>query len=74
MSAYATTARIDGVAPRLVAGRSENRDADQVAIPAEPDDAVIDVAVRDPLMDRLAGARERWSQMTFFLFDAQSWR
>jgi hypothetical protein len=28
----------------------------------------------DGLADRLAAARARWSQLTFYLLDAESWR
>jgi hypothetical protein len=77
MSAYAATARVDRVAPRLVIGRPVGGDVDVPWVDAEPDEAVADLAPiddRDPLIDRLAAARARWSQLTFYLFDAESWR
>jgi hypothetical protein len=73
MSAYAATARIDRVVPRLVVGRSMAGGAVEPVDSPEVDD-LVDVAVEDPLLDRLIAARERWSQLTFFLFDPNSWR
>jgi hypothetical protein len=43
----------------------------------EPDDPFVDLAaapVDDPLVELLTTARERWSQLTFYLFDAEGWR
>lgn len=78
MSAYAATARIERVTPHLVIGRARDGDAEaRAAVLAEPDDAVVDLATSDggdPLVDRLIAARERWSQLTFYLFDAEGWR
>jgi hypothetical protein len=74
MSAYAATARIERVTPRLVIGRA----GIDVRGPSEPvdDDVVVDLATPrgDPLTDRLAAMHERWSQLTFYLFDAEGWR
>ena len=28
----------------------------------------------DPLIDRLTAISERWSQLTFYLFNAEGWR
>jgi hypothetical protein len=78
MSSYAATARIDKVAPRLVMGRVGATDVDAWALPAfESDDPIIDVAavaIDDPLVERLIAVQERWSQLTFYLFDAEGWR
>lgn len=80
MSAYAATARIERASPRLVIDRSANLDADADAaamLAARPDDPVVDLTAADagdPLAERIAAARERWSQLTFFLFDAEGWR
>jgi hypothetical protein len=78
MSAYVASARIDRVAPRLVIGHAEDRDADAWApIPLRPEDPVVDLAASDaddPLVDLVTTARERWSQLTFYLFDAEGWR
>jgi len=41
-------------------------------------DAIVEIDRRressDSLADRLAAARARWSQLTFYLLDAESWR
>jgi hypothetical protein len=75
MSAYAATARIERVTPRLVIGRAGN---DLGASPVDGDDErVVDLGTTaggDPLLDRLTAIRERWSQLTFYLFDAEGWR
>jgi hypothetical protein len=76
MSAYAATARIDRSSPHLVIGRSERYEGNARAA-SSPYDVVVDVAAADsadPLRDRLAAARERWSQLTFYLFDGDGWR
>lgn len=78
MSAYTATARIGHVAPRLVIGKASDGDVDAAQLPAlEP--VSIDVGLTaihdsDPLVERLAAARDRWSQLTFYLFDADGWR
>jgi hypothetical protein len=74
MSAYAATARIERVTPRLVIGRA-GIDLRAASEPAE-EDLVIDLATPrgDPMLERLTAIRERWSQLTFYLFDPQSWR
>ena len=77
MSAYAATARVDPVTPRLVIERRVGGADDAPWVAAQPDDAVADLAPiddSDPLIGRLAAARARWSQLTFYLFDAESWR
>lgn len=60
MSGYVASARIGGRAPRLV--RRDERADDGL----EPDDA-------DGLAGRMVAIRERWTQLTFYLFDANSW-
>lgn len=79
MSGYVTSARIVGATPRLA--RGERR-----AIPAdEPtrrlSGGVVEIeAIPGPdrppnrNAERWDAARERWSQLTFFLFDPNSWR
>ena len=83
MSAYAATARIGRVAPRLVIGRVTDGDDDaaqyQAIEPVGVDVGLTAVGLtavhdRDPLVERLAAARDRWSQLTFYLFDAEGWR
>jgi hypothetical protein len=41
---------------------------------AETNAVLADTLVRDSLIDRLQAARDRWSQLTFYLFDAEGWR
>ena len=74
MSAYAAAARIERVTPRLVIGRA-GTDVRATSEPPE-DELVIDLATPrgDPLLERLIAIRERWSQLTFYLFDPESWR
>jgi hypothetical protein len=90
MSGYVASARITRGAPRLVRpdrALDPAREVTHVAAtptPAEPVivDSMVDpgalaatLAVRrDRLADRAAAFRERWSQLTFFLFDPNSWR
>lgn len=76
MDGYAVTARIDRATPRLA------RHGAQPAVAADPlqsTDAVdpFDLVGRPfdvRWLDRWAAFRETWSQTTFFLFDADSWR
>ncbi len=42
----------------------------ELAVPV--DVAAVDDA--DPLIDRLTAISERWSQLTFYLFNAEGWR
>jgi len=79
MNGYAAAARIRSVSPHLAGG---TRDLDEV-VPgsaAETDALVIaspDDLVTGPgwnLSERWAAARERWSQLTFYLTDPNSWR
>lgn len=42
--------------------------------PADDTSVLVEVAADEPLRDRLAGVRDRWSELTFYLFDPQSWR
>jgi hypothetical protein len=75
MSAYAATARIERVAPRLVIGQPRHGHVGSRVI--HLDVPRVDVAALvdgDPLLDRLVAIRERWSQLTFFLFNAEGWR
>ncbi len=81
MSGYAATARIQGAAPRLVgagrdpwAGTIPIADAPAGLVELEP--GVGDHLSPPPptLAERWDAARERWSQLTFYLFSAESWR
>lgn len=76
MAAYAVVARIDRVKPHLAGHTSPAGAARPAAEPVDPPEA-IDLVGR-PLLPRFAerwtGFREAWSQTTFYLFDAESWR
>jgi hypothetical protein len=75
MRAYAATARIERIAPHLLIGRSNHGAVG--ARDVESDSADVEVAAvddADPFIDRLTAISERWSQLTFFLFNAEGWR
>jgi hypothetical protein len=74
MSAYVATARIERVTPRVAIGRSHEDDGVSwiADLEVEADVAAVDDA--DPLIDRLTAIGERWSQLTFYLFNAEGWR
>jgi hypothetical protein len=78
MSAYVATARIERATPRLVLGREPGANTwDWVAQNAPADLREADIgaeSVVDPLIERLSAVRDRWSQLTFYLFDAEGWR
>jgi len=75
MRAYAATARIDRVAPHLVIGHSRDDVVGNWAVHWDfSNDDVAPVDDADPLVDRLTAIGERWSQLTFFLFNAEGWR
>lgn len=81
MSGYAATARIERVRPRFTMAHASPdfvtfgrvRPQEEVRA-AEPDAELADTVVRDSLIDRYQAARDRWSQLTFYLFDAEGWR
>ena len=80
MSGYVASARIVGRAPRLA------RPSDRVAVrrieplrPATPDVLILDAdapqaTAAGGLLERVHAIGERWSQLTFFLLDPNSWR
>ena len=80
MDAYAVSARIAGVAPRVAAGPASlarNRvadlaDADVAPLLADPDGRPLDPG--PTFAERWKAVRERWSQLTFYLCDSNSWR
>ena len=77
MSGYTATARLDSI--RIHAGPSFRSAPHTVAArELRDDELVMSIGVpQDPPMsldDRLHYIRSGWSQMTFFLFDPQSWR
>jgi hypothetical protein len=75
MRAYAATARIERIAPHLLIGQP-NRGAVGAWL-VESDCTDVEVAAvddADPFLDRLTAISERWSQLTFFLYNAEGWR
>lgn len=74
MRAYAATARIERIAPHLVIGLPRDRVDETWAVPDTTDVEVAAVDDADPFVDRLTAISERWSQLTFFLFNAEGWR
>lgn len=77
MAAYAVIARIGRVDPHLVVGDVERRDDPPdrgVPIAIDAAVAVEDTVPYETFGDRIQRARERWAQLTFFLFDPESWR
>jgi hypothetical protein len=71
MQGFAASGRVERGSPRLA------RAGDRFP-PADPPSVDIVELVEDrsaePLIDRWAAFRERWSELTFYLFDPQSWR
>lgn len=78
MSGYVASARIVRAAPRLArADRvGETLDWAPAASTAEVliEDGDDDTDRGSTLTDRREAFRARWAQLTFFLFDANSWR
>ena len=74
MSAYAATARIERVRPRVAIGRPRVDDGRFWVVDSEVQVDVAAVDDGDPLFDRLTAIGERWSQLTFYLFNAEGWR
>ena len=79
MSGYVASARIVRAAPRIARpGAVRDGFAERAAAPAietiilESDPSVD--AGSGGLAERVGAVRERWSQLTFFLFDPNSWR
>jgi hypothetical protein len=82
MAAYAVTARIGRVDPhlairgvgrsRLDAHRPERAPTDDG--PVIPAAVVVDPLAGDTVGEQFLRFRERWAQLTFFLFDPDSWR
>ena len=79
MSGYVASARIVRAAPRLVRADAR-RDGFVESSSARVIDAQILESERSieaasvGIGERVAAVRERWSQLTFFLFDPNSWR
>lgn len=79
MSGYVASARIVRAAPRLVRAGADPWDGRQPT-PLAPSAQVLDTILGEPVEPdvsddgRLAAIRDRWAQLTFYLFDANSWR
>ncbi|MBA2721187.1 MAG: hypothetical protein H0U52_18385 [Chloroflexi bacterium] len=79
MSGYVASARIVRAAPRLARGHHTIDSAEDRLRPAGSPASVIEASPARPtptsrIADRWTAVRERWSQLTFFLFDPNSWR
>ena len=81
MSGYVASARIVRASPRLARGIAPMDPGDWR--PAVADQAsIVDSCAVSPggprliatLAERRDALRERWAQLTFFLFDGESWR
>jgi len=81
MSAYAASARIGRVTPRLASAelrldaeppRPIDPDTKATVALTQPDDVI--PGPTPTLAERWASAHERWSQLTFYLLDPESWR
>ena len=72
MNGFAAGGRVERGSPRLVHRHADRNVATKPA--SEDVTEFVDVRTADPLIDRWAGFRERWSELTFYLFDPQSWR
>ena len=74
MAAYVVSARIDRGRPHIASPAWTPAQPVELSAAAEP--SLIDTSPpgqRDMEL-RWEAVRERWSQLTFFLFDPQSWR
>jgi hypothetical protein len=73
MSGFAVSGRVERASPHLAVthdrgrGPTSSRRSEEVS-------ELVDVRAADPLGDRWAAFRDRWSALTFYLFDPQSWR
>jgi hypothetical protein len=73
MNGFAASGRVQRTAPRLV--RAGGVERSFVASRQSADvTELVDVCDPGPLSDRWAAFRDRWSELTFYLFDPQSWR
>ena len=79
MSQYAASARIVRATPHLARTRREQEPDDRQVTAAA---TVVEIGSSSPsggafvvrAAERWTAARERWSQLTFYLLDPQSWR
>ena len=77
MSGYVASARIVRASPRLARATAATDPGDWR--PAVADAAsIVDASAVDSggptVAERLEALREHWAQLTFFLFDGESWR
>jgi hypothetical protein len=81
VAGYAASIRLQGTTPRFAGGGASltARSATEPLSISEPrsDTDRIELVGRpldERIADRLESVGESWSQLTFFLFDPQSWR
>lgn len=80
MAGYAATARLQGAAPQLALGGSADRVLFGSVPPGPEGPGVVDQLelvgrpIDEGIADWLASVGESFSQLTFFLFDPDSWR
>lgn len=82
MAGYATSARLEGALPRLAGANPRSAimrpEIERVSTGEHPADVdqleLVGRPIDERIAERLASAGEAWSQLTFFLFDPESWR
>lgn len=82
MAAYVASGRVVRATPRLAAASDARRfDLRAATAPSAGHEAAVladadgcPVEPEPTSAERWAAIRERWSQLTFYLFDANSWR
>jgi hypothetical protein len=81
VAGYAATARLQGAAPQFaLGGGSAHRVLFGAALPGPEGPGVVDQLelvgrpIDEVIADWLASVGESFSQLTFFLFDPDSWR
>ena len=72
MSGFAASGRVERVSPRLARGQADRIAATEAS--SQEGSELVEVRTADPLIDRWTAFRDRWSALTFYLFDPQSWR
>jgi hypothetical protein len=73
MNGFVTSGRVERVSPRFAGIHGSDRGVPTTRQSEDVSELVEDRGL-DPLADRWAAFRERWSALTFYLFDPQSWR
>ena len=79
MSGYVASARIVRGTPHLVRARGNVERSIEASPPALVEDLIVEsdpppVSAWGRIAERAAAARERWSELTFYLFSPNSWR